>query len=123
MSELLAFGHDDPAAAAPAAAGADDKQTAPSVRPQGDGVRQAAVDRATGVVMALGRLDGRQAGAVLSEVSRRTGITLSRVAGLLTVWAPTGELNLGLRIALEEAIREQHRVAPTEQAQGGRGAL
>lgn len=81
--------------------------------PQHGEACQAAVERATGVVMALGRLDAVQAGLVLSDVCRRTGIALSRVADLLTVWAPTGELNLGLRIALEEAIRDQHRGSPT----------
>ncbi|MET7746004.1 hypothetical protein [Streptomyces sp. NPDC005385] len=64
------------------------------------------------MVMALGRLDGVQAATVLSEVSQRTGIALGRIGELLTAWAPTGELNLGLRIALEEGIRDQHRVAP-----------
>lgn len=67
------------------------------------------IPQATGVVMALGRLDASRAVAVLSEVSQRTGIAVELVAELLTVWAPSGELNLGLRIALEEAIRGQHR--------------
>ncbi|MFD9405261.1 ANTAR domain-containing protein [Streptomyces sp. NPDC060011] len=77
-----------------------------------DEARQAVVERARGVVMVLGRLDAGQAGAVLSEVSRRTGVARVRIAELLTVWVPTGELNLGLRIALEEAIRDQHRASP-----------
>ncbi|MGW1963864.1 ANTAR domain-containing protein [Streptomyces sp. NPDC001935] len=78
-----------------------------SDRPRSEGDGQAVVERATGVMMALGRLDTDQAGLALSEVSRRTGIDLGRIAELLTAWTSTGELNLGLRIALEEAIRHQ----------------
>lgn len=60
--------------------------------------------------MALGRLRAEQAGTVLTEVSRRTNVTLRRIAELLTAWVHTGELNLGIRIALEEAIRRQHHI-------------
>ncbi|MEU0788231.1 ANTAR domain-containing protein [Streptomyces sp. NPDC006173] len=119
MSQLLTSGHDEHAAVG---AGTDEERISPSVRSPREGARQEtadqAVDRATGVVMALGRLDGGRAGAVLREVVQRTGIPLPRIAELLTVWAPTGELNLGLRIALEEAIRDQHRVRTVDQSTG-----
>ncbi|MFF3412987.1 ANTAR domain-containing protein [Streptomyces sp. NPDC002742] len=69
----------------------------------------AVIDQATGVVMALGRLRADQARTVLTEVSQRINVTLYRIAELLTAWAHTSELNLGIRIALEEAIRQQHR--------------
>ena len=107
MSRLLARGHSEQPPARPA-----DEQKPQAGQPHSDGARSAVVERATGVVMALGRLEAGQAGTVLSEVSQRVGIALDRVAELLTVWAPTGELNLGLRIALEEAIRDQHPASP-----------
>jgi hypothetical protein len=47
------------------------------------------VEQATGVMMALGRLDTGQARLALSEVSRRTGLALGRIAELLTAWAST----------------------------------
>ncbi|MFF8532136.1 ANTAR domain-containing protein [Streptomyces sp. SAS_267] len=73
-------------------------------------------DQAVGIVMALGRLPADQARTVLTEVSQRTNVTLLRIAGLLTAWASCGELNLGIRIALEEAIRAQRRTAPAQPA-------
>ncbi|MFF2100561.1 ANTAR domain-containing protein [Streptomyces sp. NPDC058202] len=66
-------------------------------------------EQAVGMVMALGRLSADQARSVLTRVSQRANITLGRAAGLLTAWAFSGELNLGIRIALEEAIRERRR--------------
>ncbi|MGW2787645.1 ANTAR domain-containing protein [Streptomyces populi] len=66
-------------------------------------------EQAVGIVMALGRLRSDQARTVLAEVSQRTNITLRRVAELVTVWASCGELNLGIRIALEESIRGRPR--------------
>ncbi|MFD8735958.1 ANTAR domain-containing protein [Streptomyces sp. NPDC059618] len=89
------------------------EQMPQAAQPQRDAVRQVVVEHATGVVMALGRFDAGRAGTVLSEVSHRTGVTMSRVAELVTDWVTTGELNLGLRIALEEAIRDhRHPVHP-----------
>ncbi|MFD9467431.1 ANTAR domain-containing protein [Streptomyces sp. NPDC060027] len=73
-----------------------------------DLVSRMVIDQAVGVVMALGRLGAEQAWAVLIEVCQRTDLKRRRFAELLTAWAPTGELNLGIRIALEEAIRRQH---------------
>ncbi|MET9896928.1 ANTAR domain-containing protein [Streptomyces sp. NPDC006465] len=73
-----------------------------------DLVSRMVIDQAVGVVMALGRLGAEQAWAVLIEVCQRTDLNRRRFAELLTAWAPTGELNLGIRIALEEAIRRQH---------------
>ncbi|MFF2364634.1 ANTAR domain-containing protein [Streptomyces sp. NPDC058122] len=70
-----------------------------------------AVEQAVGIVMALGRLRADQARAVLEEVSQRAHITLRRIAELLTDWVSSGELNLGIRIALEESIRHQARLA------------
>ncbi|MET7987530.1 MULTISPECIES: ANTAR domain-containing protein [unclassified Streptomyces] len=67
--------------------------------------QEAVIDQATGIVMALGRLNADQARDILTEVARRAGIGPRRLAGLLTDWASTGELNLGVRIALEEAVR------------------
>jgi hypothetical protein len=72
---------------------------------------QAVTDQAVGIVMALGRLSTDQARTALMEVSRRTNIAMRRIAELLTAWASCGELNLGIRIALEEAIRDQGRAA------------
>ncbi|MEU9139976.1 ANTAR domain-containing protein [Streptomyces sp. NPDC048404] len=77
-------------------------------RPQNPGANPVR-DQAVGIVMALGRLPAEQARTVLTEVSQRTNVTLLRIAGLLTAWASCGELNLGIRIALEEAIRAQRR--------------
>ncbi|MFF3420053.1 ANTAR domain-containing protein [Streptomyces sp. NPDC002698] len=108
MSQLLTHGPSEQPAPR-----TENEQIPQAAQPQRDGVRQAVVEHATGVVMALGRFDAGKAGTVLSEVSDRTGITLGRVAELLAAWVPTGELNLGLRIALEEAIRDhQHRARP-----------
>ncbi|MGW6256275.1 ANTAR domain-containing protein [Streptomyces sp. NPDC055085] len=107
MSQLLTLGHGEQPPGRP-----DNEHTPQPGQPLRQGTVQAVVERATGVVMALGRLDAGQAGLVLSAVSRRTGIAQDRLAELLTVWAPTGDLNLGLRIALEEAIRDQHRARP-----------
>ncbi|MEW2163769.1 ANTAR domain-containing protein [Streptomyces sp. NPDC007084] len=105
MSRLLSPGHDERSTG-----GTGSEQRAYSDRPPWEEAERAVlVEQATGVVMALGRLDAGQARRALSEVARRTGIALDRIAELLTVWAPTGELNLGLRIALEEAIRDQHQ--------------
>ncbi|MFE9812839.1 hypothetical protein ACFYRN_35380 [Streptomyces sp. NPDC005227] len=73
--------------------------------------------QAVGIVMALGRLPAYKSRTVLTEVSQRTNVTPLRIAGLLTSWASCGELNLGIRIALEEAIRAQRRAArPTGPA-------
>lgn len=83
-----------------------------------EGAAQAVTDQAVGVVMALGRLRADQARTVLAGVSRRTSITLLRIAELVTAWASSGELNLGIRIALEEAIRHQRPARPTSQASG-----
>ncbi|MFF4537054.1 ANTAR domain-containing protein [Streptomyces aureus] len=69
------------------------------------------VEQAVGIVMALGRLRADQARPVLGEVSQRARIPLCRIAELLSAWVASGELNLGIRIALEEAIRRQSRVA------------
>ncbi|MFD5721459.1 ANTAR domain-containing protein [Streptomyces sp. NPDC060011] len=71
----------------------------------------AVMDQATGIVMALGRMRADQAQTVLTKVSQRTRIEPDRIAGLLTTWASRGELNLGIRLALEEAIRTEHRTA------------
>ncbi|WP_406368530.1 ANTAR domain-containing protein [Streptomyces sp. NBC_00647] len=122
MRELLASGHDrkgDPDSEQPAttttprtAATAHEVgalQERPST-PQNPGANTVR-DQAVGIVMALGRLPADQARTVLTEVSQRTNITLLRIAGLLTAWASCGELNLGIRIALEEAIRAQRRTA------------
>ncbi|MFF3886119.1 ANTAR domain-containing protein [Streptomyces sp. NPDC001914] len=68
-------------------------------------------EQAVGIVMAIGRLGADQARAVLAEVAQRSHITLRRIAGLVTAWVSSGELNLGIRIALEEAIRHQSREA------------
>ncbi|MGW1963538.1 hypothetical protein ACWCPD_25210 [Streptomyces sp. NPDC001935] len=89
-----------------------DTEVAPSGRLEA--AELAVVEQATGVMMALGRLNTRQARLALAEVCRRTGITLDRIAELLTAWTSTGELNLGLRSALEEAIRHQ-RPAPSRR--------
>ncbi|WUG05357.1 ANTAR domain-containing protein [Streptomyces sp. NBC_00467] len=67
--------------------------------------RGAVIDQAMGIVMALGRLPANEAWNVLREVSQRTNSKLSLVAQLLTAWAESGELHLGIRIALEEAVR------------------
>ncbi|MEU0784623.1 hypothetical protein ABZ341_23975 [Streptomyces sp. NPDC006173] len=73
--------------------------------------------QAVGIVMALGRLPACQARTVLTEVSQRTNITPLRIACLLTAWTSCGELNLGIRIALEDAIRTQRTAArPTGPA-------
>ncbi|MGW0966545.1 ANTAR domain-containing protein [Streptomyces sp. NPDC002516] len=104
MSQLLTHGHGE----RQPPARTENEQTPQAAQPQRDGARQAVVEHATGVVMALGRFDADEAGAVLSEVSHRTGTTLDRIAELLTAWVTTGELNLGLRMAMEEAIRD-HR--------------
>ncbi|MFE1288131.1 ANTAR domain-containing protein [Streptomyces sp. NPDC058751] len=69
----------------------------------------AVTEQAVGIVMALGRLRPDQARTVLAEVSQRTNITLRRIAELVTAWAACGELNLGIRIALEESIRSRPR--------------
>nr|WP_280923759.1 ANTAR domain-containing protein [Streptomyces aureus] len=69
------------------------------------------VEQAVGIVMALGRLRADEARPVLGEVSQRAHIPLRRIAELLSAWVASGELNLGIRIALEEAIRRQSRVA------------
>ncbi|MGW3661920.1 ANTAR domain-containing protein [Streptomyces sp. NPDC005141] len=87
-------------------------------RPRHDWVNHAVTEQAMGVVMALGRLHADQARTVLTEVSQRTDITLRRIAELLTAWAPSGELNLGIRIALEEAIRGQHRTRSAGRSSG-----
>ncbi|MGW6486213.1 ANTAR domain-containing protein [Streptomyces sp. NPDC055056] len=71
----------------------------------------AVIEQATGIVMALGRLPADKAAAVLTEVSQRNHIEPARIAGLLIAWASCGELNLGIRIALEEAIQSEHRAA------------
>lgn len=101
----VTWGDEDPVAADEGAA----PQRQASRRRHGRAVH-AVIDQATGVVMALGRLRAEQAGTVLTEVSRRTNVTLRRIAELLTAWVHTGELNLGIRIALEEAIRRQHHI-------------
>ncbi|MFF0190857.1 hypothetical protein [Streptomyces sp. NPDC005244] len=68
-------------------------------------------DQATGIVMALGHTSAGQARTVLTDISRRTRVEPARIAGLLAGWASSGELNLGIRIALEEVIRTGHRAA------------
>ncbi|MCX5008561.1 ANTAR domain-containing protein [Streptomyces sp. NBC_00638] len=122
MRELLASGQDrmgDPASEPSATAtiqctaatahevGALQERPSMPQNPGANTVR----DQAVGIVMALGRLPADQARTVLTEVSQRTNVTLLRIAGLLTDWASRGELNLGIRIALEEAIRAQGRAA------------
>jgi hypothetical protein len=122
MRELLASGHDrkgDPdseqsttttiprTAATAHEAGVLPERPGTPRNPGANTVREQAV----GIVMALGRLPADQARTVLTEVSQRTGVTLLRIAGLLTAWVSCGELNLGIRIALEEAIRAQRRTA------------
>ncbi|MGW6210484.1 hypothetical protein [Streptomyces sp. NPDC055109] len=73
--------------------------------------------QAVGIVMPLGRLPAHQARSVLTEVSQRADISPLRIAGLLTAWTSCGELNLGIRMALEEAIRSQrHATRPTGPA-------
>ncbi|MFF2364591.1 hypothetical protein ACFVU0_18075 [Streptomyces sp. NPDC058122] len=113
MSQMLTHGHGEQPTAH-----TEDEQTPQAAQSQRDGARQAVVEHATGVVMALGRFDAGQAGTVLSEVSDRTGITSVRAAELLTAWVTTGELNLGLRIAMEEAIRDRRRVHPAPAPAG-----
>ncbi|WP_327686190.1 ANTAR domain-containing protein [Streptomyces sp. NBC_00467] len=73
--------------------------------------RGAVIDQAMGIVMALGRLPADEAWNVLRDVSQRTNSNLSLVAQLLTAWAETGELHLGIRIALEEAVRGREAYA------------
>ncbi|MFE2536884.1 hypothetical protein [Streptomyces sp. NPDC059371] len=104
MSQLLTHGHSEQSTPR-----TGNEQMPQAAQPQRDGARQAVVEHATGVVMALGRFEPGQAGTVLSEVADRTALELGRVAELLIAWVTTGELNLGLRIALEEAIRDQRR--------------
>ncbi|WP_443062119.1 ANTAR domain-containing protein [Streptomyces sp. NBC_00386] len=104
LAATATWGAEDSAAADEAAA--VQKQAG---RPRHAWAVHAVIDQATGVVMALGRLRADQARTVLTEVSQRTNVTLYRIAELLTAWAHTSELNLGIRIALEEAIRQQHR--------------
>ncbi|MFE2537812.1 ANTAR domain-containing protein [Streptomyces sp. NPDC059371] len=106
MSQLPTIGHGERSEGG--------TEVSPCGRPRREEAEQAVIERATGVMMALGRLETGQARLALSEVSRRTGIALGRIAELLTAWASTGELNLGLRIALEEAIRHQ-RPAPSRR--------
>lgn len=65
----------------------------------------AVIDQAMGIVMALGRLPANEAWNVLREVTQRTNSKLHLVSQLLTAWAESGELHLGVRIALEEAVR------------------
>ncbi|WP_326841102.1 hypothetical protein OHB33_01175 [Streptomyces sp. NBC_01558] len=73
--------------------------------------------QAVGIVMALGRLPAHQARCALTEVSQRADISPLRIAGLLTAWTSCGELNLGIRMALDEAIRSQRRATrPTRHA-------
>lgn len=71
-----------------------------------------------GIVMALGRLPADQARTVLTEVSRRTNVTLLRLAGLLTAWVSCGELNLGICIALEEAIGPSAALPSRQDSKG-----
>ncbi|MFF3418523.1 ANTAR domain-containing protein [Streptomyces sp. NPDC002698] len=126
MRELLASGHDpeggpdseqSTTTAIPRTAATADEVGTPRERPsmpQNPGANTVR-DQAVGIVMALGRLPADQARTVLTEVSQRTNVTLLRIAGLLTAWVSCGELNLGIRIALEEAILAQRR---TVQAAG-----
>lgn len=115
MHELLTPGHNrkgDPSAipgtpALPEGEVAHGPSDTPHQDPGGDIVMHQAV----GIVMALGRMPAHQARTVLAEVSQRAHISPLRIAGLLTSWTSGGELNLGIRIALEEAIRTQRRVA------------
>ncbi|MFD5723533.1 ANTAR domain-containing protein [Streptomyces sp. NPDC127036] len=93
----------------------------PTAKPSSTSLQDTSADpvmhQAVGIVMALGRLSACQAWTVLTEVSQRTNIPPLRIAGLLTSWTSCGELNLGIRIALEEAIRTQRRAArPTGPA-------
>ncbi|WP_433573612.1 ANTAR domain-containing protein [Streptomyces sp. CA-251247] len=88
-----------------------DAAEAAALREEVDQLRQAlasrgaVIDQAMGIVMALGRLPADEAWNVLREVTQRTNSKLHLVAQLLTAWAESGELHLGLRIALEEAVR------------------
>ncbi|WP_143661114.1 ANTAR domain-containing protein [Streptomyces sp. M41(2017)] len=93
-----------------ATAPATGRQGPPSTSLQGASA-DPVMHQAVGIVMALGRLPACSARAVLTEVSQRTTITPLRIAEFLTSWASCGELNLGIRIALEEAIRAQRRAA------------
>ncbi|MET7827067.1 hypothetical protein ABZT23_20585 [Streptomyces sp. NPDC005386] len=93
-----------------ATAPATGRQGPPSTSLQGASA-DPVMHQAVGIVMALGRLPACSARAVLTEVSQRTTITPLRIAGFLTSWTSCGELNLGIRIALEEAIRAQRRAA------------
>lgn len=95
--------------AAVAADGAAGMQARADGPPPDDLGAPAVTEQAVGMVMALGRLSADQARSVLTRVSQRANITPGRAAGLLTAWAFSGELNLGIRIALEEAIRERRR--------------
>ncbi|MET9667973.1 ANTAR domain-containing protein [Streptomyces sp. NPDC006475] len=90
-----------------------DAAEAAALREEVDQLRQAlacrgaVIDQAIGIVMALGRLPADEAWNVLREVTQRTNSKPHLVAQLLTAWAGSGELHLGVRIALEEAVRER----------------
>ncbi|MFD5818745.1 ANTAR domain-containing protein [Streptomyces sp. f51] len=114
MSQMLTHGHGEQPAAR-----TENEQIPQAAQPRHEGARQAVVEHATGVVMALGRFDAGEAGRALAEVSDRTGLTPVRAAELLTDWLTTGELNLGLRIALEEAIRDRRRAQSAPAPAGG----
>ncbi|MFE2101173.1 ANTAR domain-containing protein [Streptomyces sp. NPDC059468] len=69
-------------------------------------VSHAVIDQAIGVVMAVGGLRPDQGIEVLTAVSRRTGIGLPTIAGLLVDWVATGRLSDDLRQALDSALTD-----------------
>lgn len=63
------------------------------------------VDRAIGVLIAVGRLTPDQAWTVLREVSHRTNTKLRHIALQLTRWPRTGDLPAPLRTELRHQLR------------------
>jgi hypothetical protein len=81
----------------------------------------AVIDQATGIVMALGRIRPDQAWSVLQEVSQHTHLTVRCLAEALTSWAYTGEIDLTIRLALEQALRRQAPGSPSDRVRATRG--
>ncbi|MGI5405048.1 ANTAR domain-containing protein [Streptomyces sp. CA-135486] len=84
-------------------------------------VSHAVIDQATGIVMALGRIPPDQAGSVLQEVSQHTHLTLRCLAEALTAWAHTGEIDLTIRLTLEQALHRQTPHSRGDQVRASRG--
>ncbi|MFF2364578.1 hypothetical protein ACFVU0_18005 [Streptomyces sp. NPDC058122] len=105
MRKLQTFGRTDRSVAC-----TENEQVPLAGQPQDCRGWQAAVEHTRIAALVLGRLG--PAATVLSEVSRRADTALGCRAELLTGREPAVERNLGLRVALEEAIWEVHRASP-----------